>query len=121
MLATFLRTAALVVLAVAIPSASSNAQDRPNTREGFWFNAGLGYGSVGCERCASREYGLSGQLALGGSLSPLRVPNHVASETVTVTVVPAPTPLSIAIVPPWAVTMRRAIAKPSPVPSRFVE
>lgn len=39
------------------------------TRNGFWFNVGLGYGSLGCQDCTSREGGLSGQLSLGGTLS----------------------------------------------------
>jgi hypothetical protein len=39
------------------------------TREGFWFNVGLGYGSLGCQDCTGREGGLSGGLALGGTLS----------------------------------------------------
>ena len=39
-------------------------------RHGFWFNGGLGYGSLGCEDCGSRESGLSGGLSLGGTLSP---------------------------------------------------
>ncbi|HEX2220502.1 MAG TPA: hypothetical protein VHG35_16980 [Gemmatimonadales bacterium] len=38
-------------------------------REGFWFNVGLGYGSLGCDGCGGREGGLSGGLQLGGSLS----------------------------------------------------
>ena len=39
-------------------------------REGFWFNLGLGYGSLGCDDCTDREGGLSGGLQLGGSVSP---------------------------------------------------
>ena len=39
-------------------------------RHGFWFNGGLGYGSLGCDDCGSREGGLSGGLSLGGTLSP---------------------------------------------------
>lgn len=58
-----------VVFALLTASASSSAQDRPNTREGFWINVGLGMGSLGCEDCDSRENGLSGQLALGGTLN----------------------------------------------------
>ena len=41
----------------------------PQTREGFWFNVGLGYGSLGCQDCGSREGGFSSGLALGGTLS----------------------------------------------------
>ena len=34
-------------LAAAVPQAAS-AQGHPQTRQGFWFNGGLGYGSLGC-------------------------------------------------------------------------
>src|SRR5690348_16210761 len=39
------------------------------TRHGFWFSAGLGYGSLGCQICAGRTGGFSGNISLGGSLS----------------------------------------------------
>ncbi|MGH7446898.1 MAG: hypothetical protein ACREK1_08365, partial [Longimicrobiales bacterium] len=55
------------VLMLALPSAA-DAQ-MPQARDGFWFNAGLGYGSLGCEDCESREGGLSGGLSLGTTLS----------------------------------------------------
>lgn len=42
---------------------------RPQTREGFWFNAGLGFGSAGCQTCFGREGGASGGLSLGGTIS----------------------------------------------------
>jgi hypothetical protein len=42
----------------------------PPERHGFWFNGGLGYGSLGCDGCDGRFGGLSGGLALGGTLSP---------------------------------------------------
>jgi hypothetical protein len=43
---------------------------RPQTREGFWFNAGLGLGSYGCGDCVGfRTNGLSGGISLGGRLS----------------------------------------------------
>ena len=48
---------------------SISAQSRPHTREGFWFNVGLGYGSLGCDDCDGRTGGLSGGLSLGGTLS----------------------------------------------------
>lgn len=41
----------------------------PQTRNGFWFSGGLGYGSLGCDGCDGREGGLSGGLAFGGTLS----------------------------------------------------
>lgn len=41
----------------------------PQTRSGFWFSGGLGYGFLGCDGCEGREGGLSGGLASGGTLS----------------------------------------------------
>jgi hypothetical protein len=49
------------------------AQDGQSKRQGFWFNIGLGYGTAdfNCDNCGAttRESGLSGNLALGGTLS----------------------------------------------------
>jgi outer membrane protein with beta-barrel domain len=45
---------------------AQNAQ----TRDGFWFSGGLGYGSLGCDNCGSREGGISGNLSLGGTITP---------------------------------------------------
>lgn len=42
---------------------------RPQTREGFWFNVGMGFGSFGCENCVSRDEGLSGGLSLGSAIN----------------------------------------------------
>lgn len=41
-----------------------------HNREGFWFNAGLGYGSLGCDGCSDRWNGGSGGLSLGRAISP---------------------------------------------------
>jgi hypothetical protein len=61
------RLAALALLAlVAAPTASAQL---PQTRSGFWFNFGLGYGSLDCENCTERTGASSGQLSLGGTLS----------------------------------------------------
>src|SRR5258705_5518637 len=46
------------------------AQKHAQTRKGFWFNGGLGYGSLGCDGCGGRTGSVSGTLALGGTLSP---------------------------------------------------
>jgi hypothetical protein len=46
-----------------VPAAGSTF--RPHIREGFWFSAGLGFGSLGCQDCIGREDGLSGGLSLG--------------------------------------------------------
>jgi len=60
----------LPLLAFAlVQPAPASAQGRPQTRSGVWFNVGLGYGSLGCDGCGSREGGLSGGLAVGGTLS----------------------------------------------------
>ncbi len=45
------------------------AAQHPQKREGFWFNVGLGYGTLGCQDCTGREGGLSGGLALGGTIN----------------------------------------------------
>jgi hypothetical protein len=51
------------------PSAQAQRSYGKHTRQGFWFNAGLGYGSAGCLDCNIRTGSLSGGLALGGALS----------------------------------------------------
>jgi hypothetical protein len=48
---------------------TAQAQNAP-LRDGFWFSGGLGYGSLGCDNCGSREGGISGGLSLGGTISP---------------------------------------------------
>jgi hypothetical protein len=48
---------------------ASKSKDVKHSRKGFWFNFGLGYGTLGCQDCTSREDGLSGGIALGGSVS----------------------------------------------------
>lgn len=50
---------------VAQDAAGQNA----NLREGFWLSGGLGYGTLGCQDCSGREGGLSGNLAIGGTIS----------------------------------------------------
>jgi len=57
------------LLGLSLATKAATAQ-HPQTREGFWFNLGLGWGTLGCDDCNSREGGLSGGLALGGTLSP---------------------------------------------------
>jgi hypothetical protein len=64
---------ALLFVACLIGSVSTvgNAQaHNAQQRDGFWFSGGLGYGSLGCENCGSREGGISGGLSLGGTISP---------------------------------------------------
>ena len=51
--------------------AARHQQDRqPQLRHGFWFSGGLGYGSLGCQNCSGRTGALSGNISLGGTLSP---------------------------------------------------
>jgi hypothetical protein len=44
-------------------------QARPQIREGFWFNAGMGFGSLGCQDCEGRINGLSGGLSFGRAIN----------------------------------------------------
>jgi hypothetical protein len=42
----------------------------PLVRSGFWFNAGFGYGSLGCDTCAGeRANGGSGGISMGGTVT----------------------------------------------------
>jgi hypothetical protein len=49
------------------------AQKNAQTRKGFWFNGGLGYGSLGCDGCASRTGAVSWDISLGGTINPKAV------------------------------------------------
>ena len=55
-------------------ASAAGAQDAPPRRQGFWFHLGLGYGTAdfNCDNCGttSREGGLAGTAAVGGTLSP---------------------------------------------------
>jgi len=66
------RTSLLLCLAGALTIGAVPALGQhPQTRKGFWFNGGLGWGSLGCSDCGgSRTGGLSGGLSLGGTISP---------------------------------------------------
>jgi hypothetical protein len=66
----------LILSALAlVPSVATSQQAEQDpalvrhSREGFWLNAGLGYGSGGCLDCNVREGALSGGFAVGGALS----------------------------------------------------
>ena len=58
------------VLTVAVSAASAQAQKPAPIRDGFWVSGGLGYGSLGCDNCGSREGSVSGDISLGGTISP---------------------------------------------------
>jgi hypothetical protein len=54
------------IAASPAPSADSTAR---HTREGAWFNIGLGLGSLGCENCDIRWNGVSGGLSVGTAVT----------------------------------------------------
>jgi len=59
-----------LALLLALGATPALAQ-HPQTREGFWFGAGMGVGSLGCSGCAGdRTTGASGYLKMGGTLNP---------------------------------------------------
>jgi hypothetical protein len=68
---TLLKRSTWVLLAVllGLPSAGMG-QGRPQTREGFFIGVGLGWGSLGCADCVSRESSGAAELKLGGALNP---------------------------------------------------
>src|SRR3972149_5481078 len=60
---------AATLIALTAPSLAF-AQGPGRTRTGFWFNAGLGWGTADCELCVDQRVGgAAGVLALGGTLS----------------------------------------------------
>ena len=65
------RTALALAVITACLAGGAFAQhpQQPQLRHGFWFSGGLGYGSLGCQDCGSREGALSGNISLGGTLS----------------------------------------------------
>src|SRR3989441_2724794 len=71
---TLPRTALALAVITACLAGSALAQQpqprQPPVRHGFWFSGGLGYGSLGCQNCSGRTGALSGNISLGGTLSP---------------------------------------------------
>lgn len=61
--------AAAVACSIALGVATPATGQNPHSRDGFWFNIGMGAGSLGCDNCDGRETGFSGGLSLGGALS----------------------------------------------------
>jgi hypothetical protein len=57
----------LALLAGALPAVAQGG--RAQTRQGFWFGLGLGYGSLCGEDCDDRAGAVSGYFKLGGTLS----------------------------------------------------
>ncbi len=64
-----IRVLLLLGLATTVVAAPAFGQYK-QVRRGFWFNGGLGWGSLGCQNCGTRTGGLTGGLSLGGTLSP---------------------------------------------------
>lgn len=60
----------LLAVVTSTFAVTASGQGHAQERSGFWFNIGLGTGSLGCDDCSGRESGLSGQMSLGGTLSP---------------------------------------------------
>jgi hypothetical protein len=58
-----------LVSAATLGTSPAFGQGHAQTRQGFWFNGGLGYGSLGCGDCSDRTGGLSGSLSLGATLN----------------------------------------------------
>jgi Outer membrane protein beta-barrel domain len=63
------RMAQMVAVLAAFAATTAQAQ-HAQTREGFWFSGGLGMGSLGTQNGTQRENGMSGDISLGGTLSP---------------------------------------------------
>ena len=59
----------LLAVALAAATVAGTAQAQ-NARDGFWFSGGLGYGTLGCNDCSGRTGSISGNLSLGGTISP---------------------------------------------------
>ena len=62
-LATLLMTSALA------STLTAQGSDVASRRKGFWFSAGLGGGSLGCENCDERINGGAGGVSLGGTIN----------------------------------------------------
>lgn len=65
------RMAKMVAVVGAVAFATAAQAQKGSVRQGFWFSGGVGMGSLGCDNCGdSRETGFSGDVSLGGTLSP---------------------------------------------------
>lgn len=63
----------IIVLALLAGGSVAAQARHPNTREGFWWGLGLGWGAAGatCDDCDGEQLsGLTGNLRLGGTISP---------------------------------------------------
>ena len=64
------RMAQLVTVVAGLALATAAQAQQAAIRQGFWFSGGLGMGSLGSDGSTSRETGMSGDVSLGGTLSP---------------------------------------------------
>jgi hypothetical protein len=64
------RMAQLVAVVAGLAVATAAQAQQGPMRQGFWFSGGLGMGSLGSNGGTSRETGMSGDVSLGGTLSP---------------------------------------------------
>jgi hypothetical protein len=64
------RMAQLVAVVAGLAVATAAQAQQAPIRQGFWFSGGLGMGSLGSDGNSSRETGMSGDVSLGGTLSP---------------------------------------------------
>lgn len=60
----------LFIALVALLAPGLLMAQRLQTRQGFWFNGGLGWGSAGCDGCDGRVEAPTVALAVGGTLNP---------------------------------------------------
>ena len=69
-----MRKLVLLLALLGLVTSVAAAQEEGSRRSGFWLNVGFGWGSAdqNCDNCGTtdRESGLSGQFALGATLSP---------------------------------------------------
>ena len=64
------RMVQLVAVVASLAFATAAQAQKGPIRQGFWFSGGLGMGSLGSDNGSSRETGMSGDVSLGGTLSP---------------------------------------------------
>lgn len=64
------RVVQLVAVVASLAFVTTAEAQKGPIRQGFWFSGGLGMGSLGSDGGSSRETGLTGDIALGGTLSP---------------------------------------------------
>jgi hypothetical protein len=64
------RMAQLVAVVAGLAVATASQAQQAQVRQGFWFSGGLGMGSLGSNGGSTRETGMSGDVSLGGTLSP---------------------------------------------------